>query len=147
MKKKGIFTIATSNHPERINDAILNRPSRFDVKYTFALSTQELHKTYIGKWNEEVKRSSGIDFSETLVAEMVEKTEGFSFAWINFRFVSLLLRIAAGGETIDPEEAMRSQLKQLSKQIEMGEGEGGDEGGFSDGPPAACPHWKRGGRS
>jgi len=40
----GILTIATTNHPERIDDAILNRPSRSDVKYHFDLPTHELRK-------------------------------------------------------------------------------------------------------
>ncbi|KIJ31462.1 hypothetical protein M422DRAFT_185921 [Sphaerobolus stellatus SS14] len=81
-KNEGILTIATSNHPEKIDDAILNRPSRFDVKYMYALPTQELRKTYIEKWNEKIKISSGINLSEILVAEMAEKTEGFSFAFM-----------------------------------------------------------------
>lgn len=33
----GMFTISTTNHPEKIDDAIINRLSRFDVKYDSTL--------------------------------------------------------------------------------------------------------------
>ncbi len=31
----GILTVATSNHPEKLDPAISNRPSRFDRRYYF----------------------------------------------------------------------------------------------------------------
>ena len=47
---EGILTIATTNHPERIDDAILNRPSRFDVKYNFTLPEPRLRTAFAIKW-------------------------------------------------------------------------------------------------
>jgi len=82
-RNEGILTIATTNHPELIDDAILNRPSRFDMKYKFRLPSYELRKIYISKWIVKTKNLHGIDFkNELFVREMAEQTEGFSFAFM-----------------------------------------------------------------
>lgn len=91
-KNEGILTIATSNHPELIDDAILNRPSRFDVKYTFRLPSYELRKAYIAKWIVKTKDLHGIEFkNELFLREMAEQTEGFSFAFLKELCVSTCL--------------------------------------------------------
>jgi AAA+ superfamily predicted ATPase len=84
----GILTIATTNHPERIDDAIINRPSRFDVKYTFAVPARPLRVAFARKWVDKVERGKvgrGIKFTmeHQAIAERVgENTEGFSFAFL-----------------------------------------------------------------
>lgn len=97
----GILTIATTNHPERIDDAIVNRPSRFDVKYNFALPDIELRKAFAKKWIEKfggsgekkedkddtkpVTRAKGVKFAmekEDIATKVAEMTEGFSFAFL-----------------------------------------------------------------
>ncbi|KAF8530039.1 P-loop containing nucleoside triphosphate hydrolase protein [Hysterangium stoloniferum] len=149
---EGILTIATSNHPERIDDAILNRPSRFDVKYTFGLPTYELRKAYVEKWIKKIQDLHGIRFeNELFIKEMAEQTEGFSFAFMKELFISFLLRVAhdksAGLELKSPESTMKAQIKQLVVQIKTGKeakeensqssGRGGDYFGF---PPAFVRH-------
>lgn len=91
------MTIATTNHPERIDDAILNRPSRFDVKYNFTLPTEHLRSTYALKWIRKISAlsaSPGLQDSEQkptiefekneaeLADEVAKKTEGWSFAFL-----------------------------------------------------------------
>ncbi|KAF8515179.1 P-loop containing nucleoside triphosphate hydrolase protein [Gautieria morchelliformis] len=140
-KNEGILTIATSNHPELIDDAILNRPSRFDVKYTFRLPSYELRKAYIAKWIVKTKKLHGIDFTnEMFIREMAEQTEGFSFAFLKELFVSFLLRTAhdkaSGKKAENPEVTMKAQIKQLVAQIETGENAKRDVGhGSSHGAP------------
>jgi len=123
-KNDGILTIATSNHPERIDDSILNRPSRFDVKYTYHLPTEKLRKAYIEKWTKKAQGLQGLEFSDAFMTEMAEKTEGFSFAFMKELFVSFLLRVAhdkaAGKEGTNMEEVMKEQVVQLIAQIETG---------------------------
>ena len=84
------MTIASTNHPELIDDAILNRPSRFDVKYNFALPNVNLRKTYAIKWLRKINTMQpedkpSIDFarSETEMAEEIaNRTEEWSFAFL-----------------------------------------------------------------
>ncbi|KZT53711.1 P-loop containing nucleoside triphosphate hydrolase protein, partial [Calocera cornea HHB12733] len=91
-KNHGILTLATSNHPERIDDAILRRPSRFDQKYTFALPTPALREEYSRKWLAKVGKAGGFDFSgsgeEALAHKIAERTEDWSFAFLKELFVS-----------------------------------------------------------
>ncbi|KAI0795887.1 P-loop containing nucleoside triphosphate hydrolase protein [Abortiporus biennis] len=91
----GILTIATTNHPERIDDAILNRPSRFDVKYTFDLPDFELRKAYATKWilKTQKKHKKMIRFKRDvneLAHEVANRTEGWSFAFLKELYVFLL---------------------------------------------------------
>ncbi|KAI0071373.1 P-loop containing nucleoside triphosphate hydrolase protein [Panus rudis PR-1116 ss-1] len=95
----GMLTIATTNHPERIDDAILNRPSRFDVKYDFALPDEDLRKEFARKWIGKIEKLSGRDVifetdTEVLSRRVSEKTAGWTFAFLKELFVSFLLRIA-----------------------------------------------------
>lgn len=89
-QNEGILTIATTNHPERIDDSILNRPSRFDVKYEFALPTKELRNEYCRHWIQKLHaldsaKSHTLEFTrpdEELAEELSELTEGWSFAFL-----------------------------------------------------------------
>ena len=91
----GILTIATTNHPERIDDAILNRPSRFDVKYNFTLPDAPLREEFAAKWLAKVNAlaaNTGVEFTtpEATAAEVAEKTEGWSFAFLKELCVFML---------------------------------------------------------
>lgn len=111
-KNEGILTIATTNHPERIDDAILNRPSRFDVKYDFTLPTPALRTAYSIKWLQKIvdlgpkkESSNGSNSSggegqgqvlgavkfekehEELAREIAEQTDGWSFAFLKELYV------------------------------------------------------------
>ncbi|KZV63725.1 P-loop containing nucleoside triphosphate hydrolase protein [Peniophora sp. CONT] len=126
----GILTISTTNHPERIDDAIVNRPSRFDVKYTYALPDAALRRAFAEKWIRKVAVASGeghkpkIQFTNSVedVAESVSgATEGFSFAFLKELFLSFLLAYAhaqaAGKIPEAPEEMLVKQIEFLSTQM------------------------------
>ncbi|THU84787.1 P-loop containing nucleoside triphosphate hydrolase protein [Dendrothele bispora CBS 962.96] len=84
----GILTIATSNYPEKIDKAIINRPSRFDVKYTYRLPTRDERKNFAEVWSKKV--ISAMTTSEVnvqsiqtnLVSVVTEQTEDFSYAYL-----------------------------------------------------------------
>jgi SpoVK/Ycf46/Vps4 family AAA+-type ATPase len=42
----GVVVLATTNHPERLDPAILDRPSRFDRKYYFELPAEAERRAY-----------------------------------------------------------------------------------------------------
>lgn len=90
-QNQGILTIATTNHPENIDDAILNRPSRFDVKYNFSLPNKELRKQFAIKWVRKLRAFEsdpdiGTLFERTedadIAEDIAEQTEGWSFAFL-----------------------------------------------------------------
>ena len=95
-KNDGILTIATTNHAERIDDAILNRPSRFDVKYNYALPNENLRQTFTLKWLKKVKTLNGageaikFESSDDMIATQVSgRTDGWSFAFLKELYVNL----------------------------------------------------------
>ena len=85
------MTLATTNHPERLDPAILDRPSRFDRKYPFDLPELTERKAYIVMWNDSLKPS--LRLSEEGTAKISELTEGFSFAYLKELFLSSKLRL------------------------------------------------------
>lgn len=88
----GVLTIATTNHPERIDDSILNRPSRFDVKYTFELPSLNLRKEFILLWINKVETrmaATGVSFADpdALASKIADRTDGWSFAFLKELYV------------------------------------------------------------
>ena len=47
----GILTLATTNHPDRLDPAIVDRPSRFDRKYHFGLPALRARARTWRMWN------------------------------------------------------------------------------------------------
>ena len=86
----GVITLATTNHPERLDPSILERPSRFDRKYHFDVPTAPTRTRYVSAWNERLKVALRLD--EAGCAQIAENTEGFSFAYIQEVFVSSMMR-------------------------------------------------------
>ena len=89
VQNQGVLTIATTNHPERIDDAILNRPSRFDVKYDFTLPSEPLRKQFALKWIKKARNSASEvenlfarTDDEAIAGDIAKRTEGWSFAFL-----------------------------------------------------------------
>src|SRR5262249_27607750 len=82
----GVITLATTNHPERLDPSTVERPSRFDRKYHFELPTAATRERYIAAWNERLKATLRLPGEGC--TQLAERTEGFSFAYIQEVFVS-----------------------------------------------------------
>lgn len=120
----GVAVLATTNHPEKLDTAILERPSRFDRKYHFNLPAEAERLKYVEKWNGELQAELRVS-GETASA-VVSKTEGFSFAYMKELFVASVTEwIAAGGKASMDEvvfeqlEFLRGQLKDGSQKEEI----------------------------
>jgi DNA replication protein DnaC len=84
--KEGIFLIGTTNYPEKIDPALINRSGRFDRAYELKLPTEEMRFDYLM-----VKRfDQFVSLDE--VREVVAKTDGFSFAQLNELYTSTALQ-------------------------------------------------------
>ncbi|MCC6511893.1 MAG: ATP-binding protein, partial [Pirellulaceae bacterium] len=55
----GLIVLATTNHPDRIDPAIIDRPSRFDRKYHFNLPSLDERIDYLATWQNRLSDESG----------------------------------------------------------------------------------------
>ncbi len=110
----GIVTLATTNHPERLDPSILDRPSRFDRKYPFDLPEIPERIAYISMWNE--KLQSSLRISDAVVQQLSERTESFSFAYLKELFLSSMMRWISTQQG-SMEEIMLGQIDTLREQM------------------------------
>ncbi|HLH62663.1 MAG TPA: ATP-binding protein [Ktedonobacteraceae bacterium] len=111
----GIVTLATTNHPERLDPSILDRPSRFDRKYPFDLPEIAERTAYIVMWNDSLK--PGLRLSEEGIAKISELTDGFSFAYLKELFLSSKMRWIAHPQQGTMEQVMAGQVGKLREQM------------------------------
>ncbi len=111
----GIVTLATTNHPEKLDPSILDRPSRFDRKYPFGIPEQPERLAYITLWNETLKPSLRI--SEEGAVKLSELTAGFSFAYLKELFLSSMMQWVGSAEEGNMEQTMISQVDVLREQM------------------------------
>lgn len=111
----GVVVLATTNHPEKLDTAILDRPSRFDRKYVFGLPGESERQAYVEKWNSELQAELRI--SEKAAAAIVKQTEGFSFAYLKEMFVSSMVQWMSGCGQTSMDDVVLSQAASLRGQI------------------------------
>ncbi|HKS09940.1 MAG TPA: AAA family ATPase [Pyrinomonadaceae bacterium] len=111
----GVLVLATTNHPEKLDTAILDRPSRFDRKYVFALPGEPERMAYVARWNGELQ--SELRISEKAAAAIVKQTEGFSFAYLKELFVSSMVQWMSGSGQTSMDDVILAQTASLRGQI------------------------------
>ena len=103
--RDGLFIIGTTNYPERIDPALINRAGRFDSTYEIKSPTEDVRKHYIEK----------LDRKQILSSEQVEKiaeqTKGLSVSQLNELYMSIALKFHYEAE-IHYEERIRQLQKQ-----------------------------------
>jgi hypothetical protein len=112
----GILTLATTNHPERLDPAIVNRPSRFDRKYHFALPERDERSAYIAMWNARLDPEMRLRLG-TVIERLVDETEAFSFAYVKELFVSSMVRWMCGTRKGEIAPVLFEQLALLREQM------------------------------
>lgn len=85
----GILTLATTNFPERIDPAIVDRPSRFDRKYCLDLPGVDERARFLARFSEGLGSDMRLD--DGCVRDVAERTGGFSFAYLKELTVSSLM--------------------------------------------------------
>ena len=81
----GIITIATTNYPEKLQERIINRPSRFDRRYEIGNPNAETRRFYI---ENKLKKT---DINSIDIEEMVDKTEGFTIDHLKEYLLSIFV--------------------------------------------------------
>jgi hypothetical protein len=112
----GLLVIATTNHPERLDPAILDRPSRFDRKYHFELPARPERAAYVDIWNRRLDPEMRVADTD-VIDKLVEETDGFSFAYLKELFVSSMVQWMAGARKGTIAHLLFEQLVALREQM------------------------------
>lgn len=115
----GIMALATTNHPEQLDPAIRERPSRFDRNYFFGLPEQAEREAYMALWNKALKPALRLSNEEMETITAI--TEGFSFAYLKELFLSSKMRWIANPQQGTMGEAINTQVSKLREQMEGAE--------------------------
>ena len=115
----GLLIIASSNHPERIDEALLKRPSRFDRLFHIGVPEAAERKEYcrrlLSRSSITDRISAAIDH-EALSARIAAKTDGFTPAYLKEAFTAAAMQRAQAGALVLDElfvEAMDEHVEQL----------------------------------
>jgi SpoVK/Ycf46/Vps4 family AAA+-type ATPase len=111
----GLLVLATTNHPERLDPAIVDRPSRFDRKYHFPLPVSDSRAVFLARWTERLDRHLKLTAEQHAV--LVERTEGFSFAYLKELCLSAVLRWMKQRPSDGLFTILESQLEVLRLQM------------------------------
>jgi ATPase family protein associated with various cellular activities (AAA) len=111
----GVLAPATTNHPDRLDPAIRERPSRFDRKYHFDLPGRAERAAYLALWNATLQNDLRV--SEKAQQEMVDETGAFSFAYLKELYLSSMMQWISASSAQPMEEVIRKQAALLRKQM------------------------------
>ena len=82
--------LATTNHPEKLDPAILDRPGHFDRKYYFPLPALAERMHYLALWN--ASFHDQMHLSEQTIGVLAEVTQDFSFAYLKELVLSSMMK-------------------------------------------------------
>ena len=111
----GMLTLATTNHPEQLDTAILDRPSRFDRKYHFGLPASTERERYVTGWRKRL--DSAMNITDDEAGRLVADTDGFSFAYLKELFLSSMIRWIKTREEGAMWSVLQAQLHTLREQM------------------------------
>jgi SpoVK/Ycf46/Vps4 family AAA+-type ATPase len=102
---EGVVYIATTNYPEKLQERLTNRPSRFDRRYKIDLPNVEIRHSYItNKLNEE-------DLAKIDIDEWVKRTDGMSLSHLKEVVISVVVMGRTFEETMDSLEELKKAPK------------------------------------
>lgn len=109
--RDGLFVIGTTNYPERIDPALINRAGRFDRTYEIKASNKRLRSAYLRKLD-----IQNI-FSSDQTDEIASLTKGLSVSQLNELYMSSALNLRYEG-TPDYQQRIQ-ELQQQNKRAEQ----------------------------
>jgi len=96
-----VVYIATTNYPEKLQERITNRPSRFDRRYKVELPNEEIREAYIRhKLTEE-------DLKNVDIKDWIERTEGMSLSHLKEVVISTIVMGREFEEVMDNLEGLK----------------------------------------
>jgi len=111
IKREGVFIVATDNHPEELDPALTQRPSRFDRVFFFNDPSKELKKQYMEKLAQGKFSADAID----TVADF-----NMSFAFCKEIIINAFFKLLSGSSKGNDETLLES-FEELKKHYEESE--------------------------
>jgi predicted AAA+ superfamily ATPase len=96
-----VVYIATTNYPEKLQDRITNRPSRFDRRYKVELPNEEIREAYIRH------KLTDEDIENVDIKEWVKRTEGMSLSHLKEVVISTIVMGREFEEVMDNLEGLK----------------------------------------
>jgi predicted AAA+ superfamily ATPase len=96
-----VVYIATTNYPEKLQDRITNRPSRFDRRYKVELPNEEIREAYIRH------KLTDEDIENVDINEWVKRTEGMSLSHLKEVVISTIVMGREFEEVMDNLEGLK----------------------------------------
>jgi hypothetical protein len=90
-----VVYLATTNYPEKLQDRITNRPSRFDRRYEVLEPNSEIREAYFRN------KLSNDDLQNIDMTQWVKRTDGMSLAHLRELVISVIVMGNEFDETID----------------------------------------------
>lgn len=110
--KEGIFLIGTTNYPEQIDPALMNRAGRFDRAYEIKLPDVTLRQIYLEQ------KGIGKLLTDEVMKVTAKQTEGFTFAQLNELYTAAALQWHYE-QSVDIEKLVKSMKLDLQKGQSM----------------------------
>ncbi|MBV9469482.1 MAG: ATP-binding protein [Abitibacteriaceae bacterium] len=115
---EGLLVIASSNHPGKIDEALLKRPSRFDQVFHLGLPALPERRAFcervLARSALAEKIAPTLD-REVLAQQIAERSDGFTPAYLKEIFVSAALQRAQAGAMILDEQFAKAALAQVEE--------------------------------
>ncbi len=112
---EGVLVVATTNHPEKLDAALTDRPSRFDRVYVIGAPGDEVRRAYLRGC-----------FKEAFEERFVGWTDGLSVAQVKECWISACLEaIHASREVVEPEAVLRAAERLREQRSEIRQDWGG----------------------
>lgn len=114
---ENIVYLATTNYPEKLEERVKNRPSRFDRRYELSLPDQEVRRAYLSaKLKED-------DLAAVNLDKWVKESEGLSLSHLKDLVVSVVVMGFDYDETL-------AKYKEMAKDIHSSSFKGNKKSGI-----------------
>jgi len=114
----GILVVASANDPAKLDPALVNRPSRFDRRYVFALPELPERSRYLSYFTSSLVGELQLTAEEA--DRVAAETEGFSFAYLKELVLSSMMAWISAGRNEAMAEQMLRQVVPLRDQMSLG---------------------------
>jgi len=102
---ENVVYIATTNYPEKLQERITNRPSRFDRRYEVAMPSREIREAYINS------KLNAADLERIEIKDWLDLTDGMSLSHLKELIISVIVLDKSFKESIQNLSDLKKKPK------------------------------------